>query len=317
MIRKVCLEKDLHREMRYWLLPRDLPLPPAFFAGRSCLLHSINSNPQRTWSPVTLHLPRIHTKTPRPRSMSMEQKSIKSFFKPRDAPPGNTSHKRTATSPPTTSKEPAAKTLKSTEPIEATLSDMKAQSTAVSTQDEHPQPAITTTLHLKYHKGDIFAAPQHSLLIHACNTQGSWGSGIAAAFRARYPAAFKIYRDYCTKTHKPTTNPVPTGTCLLIPPSETSNGKPKHWIGCLFTSAKYGKAKDSQAVILGNTGRSIKHLLAAVKEAERDGRGVNEIRMCMINSGKFGVPWERTVEVLESLTVEEGWKPAVDVWSVD
>ncbi|KAF2645398.1 hypothetical protein P280DRAFT_465247 [Massarina eburnea CBS 473.64] len=173
------------------------------------------------------------------------------------------------------------------------------------------------TLTLSYHKGDIFSAPPQSLLIHACNTQGSWGAGIAAAFRTRYPAAYKVYRDYCLKTHNPVTKPVSTGTCLLIPPCETTNGKPKHWIGCLFTSAKYGKMKDKPDVILQNTAPAMKECLAQAKVAVKDGNGVGEVRMCRINSARFAVKWERTVEELEGIVVEDGWKDNVEVWSID
>ena len=31
--------------------------------------------------------------------------------------------------------------------------------------------------------GDLFSVPEGSVLIHSCNCQGSWGGGVAAAFR--------------------------------------------------------------------------------------------------------------------------------------
>lgn len=219
------------------------------------------------------------------------------------------SHKRTASSDPEASKQPSTK-------LSEVIDDKETEETS---PEALPTDASTpSTLKLTYHKGDIFAAPEHSLLIHACNTQGSWGAGIAAAFRTRYPGAYKIYRDYCLVTHKPTTRPIQTGTCLLIPPSETNSKAPKHWIGCLFTSAKYGKARDKPDVILKNTGPAMKELFEKVKEAQEiDGDGVTEVRMCKINSARFGVPWEGTVEVLEGIQVEEGWVGDVEVWSID
>lgn len=173
------------------------------------------------------------------------------------------------------------------------------------------------TLKLTIHKGDIFAAPENTVLIHACNTQGSWGAGIAAAFRDRYPEAYKVYRDHCIRTHDPKTSPVPTATCLLIPPCETKSSARKHWIGCLFTSAKYGRGKDKPSVILANTGPAMEDLLEQVKEKEGDGKTVAGLRMCKINSARFGVPWQRTVEVLQGIEVEEGWKGDVEVWTID
>jgi len=47
--------------------------------------------------------------------------------------------------------------------------------------------------------GDIFSAPSNSILIHACNCQGSWGAGIAEAFKKYYPEAFTKYAAHCKK----------------------------------------------------------------------------------------------------------------------
>ncbi|ORY16902.1 hypothetical protein BCR34DRAFT_454008, partial [Clohesyomyces aquaticus] len=173
------------------------------------------------------------------------------------------------------------------------------------------------TLTLTYHTGDIFSAPPNTLLIHACNTQGSWGAGIAAAFRQRYPSAYRHYRSHCLSHHNPSTNPVPRGSFLLIPPCETNPRAPKHWIGCLFTSANYGRAKDAPDVILGNTGPSVRGLLEEVGRKESEGVEIGEVRMCKINSARFGVEWSRTVGVLEGIRMEEGWRGSVEVWSIE
>jgi ADP-ribose 1''-phosphate phosphatase len=110
---------------------------------------------------------------------------------------------------------------------------------------------------------------------------------------------------------------VPTGSCLLIPPSETKPGAPQHWIACLFTSAKYGKGKDKPNVILSNTGPSVRSMLDQVKEAKGEGEGVSGLRMCKINSARFAVPWEKTVAVLEGIAIEEEWVGDVEVWDVE
>ncbi|OCK84060.1 hypothetical protein K432DRAFT_274495, partial [Lepidopterella palustris CBS 459.81] len=159
-------------------------------------------------------------------------------------------------------------------------------------------------LTLTHHTGDIFAAPAQTLFIHACNTQGSWGAGIAAAFKDRYPRAYQAYHSHCLSKH------VRTGTALLIPPCETDPSRPKHWVGCLFTSARYGRRKDGPEEILANTGPAVRDLLRQVGE----GRGVVGARVCKINSGKFGVPWSRTLRVLEEVVVEEEWLGSMEVW---
>lgn len=198
-------------------------------------------------------------------------------------------------------------------PISSLESDSLEDTKPTPSSSEAKESLQFPTIKLTAHKGDIFAAPNNTLLIHACNTQGSWGAGIAAAFRERYPKAYKAYRSYCLDTHDPRSSPVPTGTCLLIPPSETKPGAPKHWVGCLFTSAKYGKARDKPDVILANTGPAMRECLQKVKERG----GVDEVRMCKINSARFGVPWERTVNVLEGIELEEGWMGSVEIWSID
>jgi ADP-ribose 1''-phosphate phosphatase len=164
-----------------------------------------------------------------------------------------------------------------------------------------------TTLSLTHHTGDIFAAPPQTLLIHACNTQGVWGSGIAKAFKDAYPKAYRIYDAFCTREHLPKSRPVPTGSALLIPPVDADK---QHWIGCLFTSAKYGRSKDKPDVIIGNTKPAMEMLLELVKMAGEIGK----VRMCKINSGAFGVEWERTRDVLEEIAVREGWTGTVEVW---
>ncbi|CAG5162211.1 uncharacterized protein ALTATR162_LOCUS6180 [Alternaria atra] len=167
-------------------------------------------------------------------------------------------------------------------------------------------PNITLTL--THHTGNIFAAPPQTLLIHACNVQGAWGSGIAKAFKDTYPKAYTIYHAFCTKEHLLKSRPVPTGSALLIPPVDA--GK-EHWIGCLFTSAKYGKGKDKPDVIVGNTKPAMEMLLELVSMAG----GIEGVRMCKINSGKFGVEWERTRGVLEDIVIREGWMGSVEVWN--
>jgi hypothetical protein len=44
---------------------------------------------------------------------------------------------------------------------------------------------------------------------------------------------------------------------------------------------------------------------------------IAEVRMCKINSGLFGVPWEATSAVIESVEVSEGDIEAIAVYSMD
>jgi ADP-ribose 1''-phosphate phosphatase len=89
---------------------------------------------------------------------------------------------------------------------------------------------------------------------------------------------------------------------------------PKHWIACFFTSAKYGTKRDAPDEILKNTGLAVEDLLEKLKKAEGRGETVGSLRMCKINSGKFGVEWERTEMVLEEVEVKEGYRRAIEIW---
>ncbi|KAL2131471.1 hypothetical protein VTI74DRAFT_4982 [Chaetomium olivicolor] len=163
-------------------------------------------------------------------------------------------------------------------------------------------PTIPTTrIRITDKFGDLFSAPPSTLLIHACNCVGSWSGGIALAFRNLYPEAFKLYRAHCSRS----TPDQLIGTALLIPPHPNSKtGATKgHWIGCLFTSRRYGKARDSPERILRATGPAMRDLMRHVAaEEEREGEAViGEVRMCRINSGLFAVPWGRSRRAIEEM----------------
>ena len=101
-------------------------------------------------------------------------------------------------------------------------------------------------------------------------------------------------------------------------PKGSSNGRGEgggHFVACLFTSRHYGRKRDSPEQILAATGPAMGDLLARVGEWNRScdndpqqqrrrrRRRIGEVWMCKINSGMFGVPWERTKEVLEGVEV--------------
>jgi hypothetical protein len=44
---------------------------------------------------------------------------------------------------------------------------------------------------------------------------------------------------------------------------------------------------------------------------------IASVRMCKINSGLFGVPWEATSAVVEGIEVEDGDLKEIEVFSMD
>ena len=160
----------------------------------------------------------------------------------------------------------------------------------------------TATLKVTESSGDIFDAPAQTLIIHACNTEGSWGAGIALAFRQRYPKAFASYAGHCNDH----TAEELIGTAYVIGPQSGDEGEV--FVGCLFTSRLKGRKKDSPKKILEATGPAMRQLLQKVLKwnevcGEDAEKKVEEVRMCKINSGLFNVPWDKTKAVLEALDV--------------
>ncbi|AEO61394.1 hypothetical protein MYCTH_2311508 [Thermothelomyces thermophilus ATCC 42464] len=213
------------------------------------------------------------------------------------------------------SRTPIPKSAKSQVPPPPAAAAAAAAGTGATNITLAPDPSPPTArIRIADRIGDLFAAPPNSVLIHACNTVGSWGGGIALAFRSRYPDAFKVYRAHCARS-------IPdqlVGTALLIrPPAAATAGGATggsrgmgHYIGCLFTSRGYGRSRDPPESILGATGPAMRHLMRLIaEEEERTGAQIGEVRMCRINSGLFAVPWDRTKRVVEELELAEGEVP--------
>jgi ADP-ribose 1''-phosphate phosphatase len=115
-----------------------------------------------------------------------------------------------------------------------------------------------TSSGITLYEGDLFAhAPTRSVLVHACNTQGSWGSGIAALFKKKYPAAYQVYHDTCVEKGDNL-----LGTCLLIPTGERD-------IACLFTSKGYGRNVDGKSMILRSTRTAAQDLMRQTQGSDK------------------------------------------------
>jgi ADP-ribose 1''-phosphate phosphatase len=172
------------------------------------------------------------------------------------------------------------------------------------------------------HLGDIFKVPRGSVLIHSCNCQGDWGSGVAAAFRdkvsngfalaraawtntvcAQFPAAYRSYRKHCTVPGTLHTQKRLLGTTLLIPPQEEDiELSGSYWIACLMTSLYYGKRKDKPDTILDNTRKAMADLKKQIVERENHTKRLqinDKLYTVRINSAAFNVAWNRSKGILE------------------
>lgn len=169
--------------------------------------------------------------------------------------------------------------------------DEPAEETDSSAEEDLPKITLTERI------GDLFTAPPDFLLVHACNCVGSWNAGVALAFQKKYPQAYSVYQAHCAAR---TPNSL-LSTCLIIPPQ--SGAQYNHWIGCLFTSRKYGRGKDSKEDILESTDSALQDMLEQLEELKKKPKGV---WMCKINSGSFKIPWMQTKKLIEALTFKGG-----------
>ncbi|KAK8161888.1 ADP-ribose 1''-phosphate phosphatase [Phyllosticta citrichinensis] len=177
-------------------------------------------------------------------------------------------------------------------------------------------PSKRQKLVVKEVTADMFAAPPNSVLIHACNCYGNWGSGIAEAFRLGYPNANRNHQQFCDRGPD---GMAQAGSAQLIPPLDEnpkvpSKGNKKHYIGCLFTSEGFGTKKDPPATILKHTRTAMIDLLQQIADIKKDGKEVGEIRMCKINSVLFKTPWKDTLKVLQNIELEPGMPTEVTVY---
>ena len=154
-------------------------------------------------------------------------------------------------------------------------------------------------VYVKSGRDDIFNPMKvESVLVHACNSRGVWGAGIAYQFKKRFPEAYRMYSHWCKVHHY---NVV--GKCLVV----ADHGCV---IGNLITSHGYGIYKDNEDKILTATYKSICDLLQQLPVYK-------VIVSPKINSGLFGVPWERTEALIKEAIVHSGHDIEWRVYVID
>lgn len=125
---------------------------------------------------------------------------------------------------------------------------------------------------------NLFDAPRGSVLIHACNCRGVWGSGVAREMKKRFLSAYHAYQSACLQAGN-------LGNAFLWDDNE-------YRIGCLMTSDGYGVDVDDPDHIVAATDASLWKLFPLLGHS-------TEVFSPKFNSGLFRVPWERTEEILK------------------
>jgi ADP-ribose 1''-phosphate phosphatase len=154
-----------------------------------------------------------------------------------------------------------------------------------------------------YKTGSLFDAPKGSVLVHACNGQGIWGSGIAKQFHERFPESYEQYRVICTLPD------FKIGEAFVL------NIENEYRVGCLVTSGNYGQLRDTKDQILKNTRTALLDILGATNKLSCFIVEGQEIHSCKFNAGLFGVPWEETEKILLDVMKEVGYNNIWTVWS--
>lgn len=147
-----------------------------------------------------------------------------------------------------------------------------------------------------YQKMSLFDAPHGSIIVHACNSQGVWGSGIAKPFKEKYPKSFREYHEFCKMS-----NDEPRGSaCGQAGLSSSYDGEP-HTVGWLITSHNYGQLKDSPEVIKVYTTLALHNFCKLVVERNYLSTSKIDVYSNKFNSGLFSVPWEDTELILNTV----------------
>ncbi len=148
--------------------------------------------------------------------------------------------------------------------------------------------SIKYSISLNFRIGDMFDAPNNSVLIHTTNCSGKWDSGVGSKFALIYPKAYEKYKLECRKSDT-------LGRCILIPPSE-DNG-PRHYIACLFTHRNSMTINDKDK-ILKNLVSAVNDMLLWISFLDPQPA---EIRMCKVYETNGRVLWQRTRDAISEI----------------
>lgn len=145
-------------------------------------------------------------------------------------------------------------------------------------------------------KMSLFDAPKESIIIHACNSQGVWGSGIAKAFYDNYPLSYQDYHKFCTIAVKERGTACGRAQLSTFPEIEP------HWVGWIVTSHNYGAGKDLPDLIKINTTLALAELCKKIYMAHpsEDHKQI-DVYSNKFNSGLFAVKWEDSELILKTV----------------
>lgn len=149
---------------------------------------------------------------------------------------------------------------------------------------------------VSYKKMSLFDAALESVIVHACNSQGVWGSGIAKTFKESYPHSFTDYTSFCNLANEE------RGTACGRASLSSFHKSEPHWVGWIVTSHDYGVNKDSVELIKVHTTLALHELCKKIYTAHPKETHLSvDVYSNKFNSGLFSVPWKDSELILKTV----------------
>lgn len=140
---------------------------------------------------------------------------------------------------------------------------------------------------------NIFNAPSGSILVHAVNSLGVMGAGLALQMKKILPSNYIQYVDFCKQEGKDK-----TGKCFI--------GFTSQFVICnLITSKGYGHNVDAEDIIIQNTSSALEDMFNQLNEMPLERKFIFSNKF---NSGLFNVPWHKTESIVQSFLNKDLYK---------
>lgn len=148
---------------------------------------------------------------------------------------------------------------------------------------------------ISYQNISLFDAPQGGIIVHACNSQGVWGSGIAKPFKEKYPYSYISYQRFVEE------KVLERGTACGRGSLTNTLFDEDHVVGWIVTSHNYADKKDSPELIKIHTTMALVNLCEDIMQRYPYVDDQINVYSNKFNSGLFAVPWEQSELILKTV----------------
>ena len=160
-------------------------------------------------------------------------------------------------------------------------------------------------------KADLLSNTR-GVIVHGCNAQGVMGSGVAAGVRARFPEAYRVYREaYLATGMNPITHGIPAGELNVMASSDSrchlelgtitfAKVMPELWIVNGITQDFYGRNAQcftNYDAVEQVFARTLELLEALDPNAQAD----LPLLFPKIGAGRGGGEWDKIAAIIEAV----------------